>query len=153
MGIQNVLGAHLMLYSQITDHIRRRGELLLSGQFDQLVKDIVFPLPVFFPTIRLVIQSPDHARLIFSRLRSAFLDQGVVALRPRVSAVDLPRAGRFRAWIDWHEIALPVGANRVSQAVYYCRTSALGPRIEMVNYTHVSTPELNQQVTALALSA
>ena len=70
-----------------------------------------------------------------------------------VAMIDLPRAGRFRVWVDWQEIAFPAEASRISQAVYYCRHTALGLRTEMLNYTFLSMPELNGQFEALALSA
>ncbi len=142
-----------MLYSQISKHLRDRAELLMTGQFDRMVADYLFPLPVFLHSSRLVIASPDHAVQVFSHLRDALQDRGVVALRPKVSAIDLPRTGRFRVWVDWQEIAFPAEGTRVSQAVYYCRATELGLQTEMVNYTHLSMPELNQQFAAIALSA
>lgn len=142
-----------MQYSQITSHLRQRAELLLSGQIDRMILDFVYPLPVFLQSSRLLITSPDQARLIFGHLRTALVERGVVMLRPKVSAIDLPRAGRFRVWVDWQEIAFPAEASRMSQAIYYCRTTDLGLQTEMLNYTHLSMPELNQQFQALALSA
>jgi hypothetical protein len=142
-----------MQYSQISAQLRNRAELLLSGQFDQLAASYLFPLPVFLQDSRLVIRSPDHACVIFSHLRAALQERGVVSLRPMISAVDLPRAGRFRAWVNWQELAFPAEATRVSQVVYYCRETSLGLQTEMVNYTHLSMPELNQRFVALALSA
>lgn len=142
-----------MQYSQITSHLRQRAELLLSVQIDRMILDFVYPLPVFLQSSRLLITSPDQARLIFGHLRTALVERGVVMLRPKVSAIDLPRAGRFRVWVDWQEIAFPAEASRMSQAIYYCRTTDLGLQTEMLNYTHLSMPELNQQFQALALSA
>lgn len=142
-----------MLYSQVSSLLRQRGELLLSGQIDRLVADFVYPLPVFLKTTQLVITSPDQAWVIFDHLRQAYVDRGVVMLLPKVSAIDLPRAGRFRVWVDWQEIAFPAEATRMSQAIYYCRATALGLRTEMLNYTHLSMPELNPQFEALALTA
>lgn len=142
-----------MQYSQITSHLRQRAELLLSGQIDRMILDFVYPLPVFLQSSRLLITSPDQARLIFGHLRTALVERGVVMLRPKVSAIDLPRAGRFRVWVDWQEIAFPAEASRMTQAIYYCRTTDLGLQTEMLNYTHLSMPELNQQFQALALSA
>jgi hypothetical protein len=142
-----------MLYSQVTSQLRHRGELLLSGQIDEMIADFTYPLPVFMPSTRLLVSSPQHARLIFGHLRAALIERGVVSLRPSISAIDLPRAGRFRVWVDWQEIAFPAEATRISQAVYYCRATELGLRTEMLNYTHLSMPELNQQFQALALSA
>lgn len=142
-----------MLYSHVTTHLRDRAEWLMSGTFDRMVADYLYPLPIFLHSSRLVIQSPEHAMMVFAHLRNALVERGVAALRPKVSAIDLPRAGRFRVWVDWQEIAFPPEATRISQAVYYCRATDLGLQTEMVNYTHLSMPELNQQFAALALSA
>ena len=142
-----------MLYSHVTTHLRYRAEWLMSGTFDRMVADYLYPLPIFLHSSRLVIQSPEHAMMVFAHLRNALVERGVAALRPKVSAIDLPRAGRFRVWVDWQEIAFPPEATRISQAVYYCRATDLGLQTEMVNYTHLSMPELNQQFAALALSA
>jgi len=142
-----------MLYSQITAHLQTKGELLLSAQFDRLMDSYVFPLPIFLHTSRLVVSAPDQACTVFEHLREALVGRGVVALRPKVSAIDLPRAGRFRVWVDWQEIAFPVEATRVSQAVYYCRDTGIGLQTEMVSYTRLSMPELDRQFAALALSA
>jgi hypothetical protein len=142
-----------MLFSQISTLLRIRGELLISGQIDRMINDYIFPLPVFLHSSRLVIQTPDHAWMVFSHLRSALVERGVVALQPKISAVDLPRAGRFRVWVDWQEIAFPPEETRISQAVYYVRQTEFCLQTEMVNYTHLSMPELNRQFAALALSA
>lgn len=142
-----------MLFSQVSSHLRARGELLLSGQIDQMIANYIFPLPVFLHASRLVVHTPDHACMVFSHLRAMLQERGVVALRPKVSAIDLPRAGRFRVWVDWQEIAVPAEATRISQAVYYFRQTHLGLQTEMVNYTHLSMPELDRQFAALALSA
>lgn len=142
-----------MLYSQVLTHFQRNGALLLSGQFDRLAASYHYPLPMFLHSSRLVLHTPDQASTVFQHLREALVGRGVVALRPKVSAIDLPRAGRFRVWVDWQEIVFPAEATRISQAVYYCRDTGIGLQTEMVNYTHLSMPELDRQFAALALSA
>lgn len=142
-----------MLFSQVSKHLQSRAEMLLSGQLDRMAADYVFPLPIFLHRSRLVLHTPEHALLVFAHLRAALVERGVVRLKPGISAIDLPRAGRFRVWVDWQEIASPADATRISQAVYYCRQTDLGLRTEMLNYTHLSMPELNHQFAALALSA
>ena len=141
------------MHSQIAAQLCIRGEQLLAGQFDPLLDGYHYPLPVFLPTLRMVLQGPDAARCALALLRHALIDRGVVSLCPLVTAIELPRAGRFRLWVDWQERGLPGTESRTSSAIYYCRATALGPRIEMVNYTHLSMPDLHQQFEALALSA
>ena len=141
------------MYSQATSHFRSRGEHLLAGRIDELLQSYIFPLPVFLPEQRMVLNGPEEAVLVFAILRRSLLLGGVVALQPKISAVELPRGGRYRLWVDWQELVMPSGEMRVSQAVYYCRTTELGPRVEMVNYTRLSMPELHHEFEALALSA
>jgi hypothetical protein len=142
-----------MEYSNLTAQLRTRGELLLCGQIEELVSAYIYPLPVYLQSRCLVMHSPLDAFLVFDTLRAALLQRGVVSLRPQISAVELPRGGRFRVWVDWHELAYPVEETRKSSVIYYCRETSLGPRVEMINYTLMSMPELNQQFAELALTA
>ena len=64
-----------MRYSQISKHLRQRGELLLSGQIDRLSADFIYPLPLFMQSSQLVITSPNHAWMIFDHLRTALVEQ------------------------------------------------------------------------------
>ncbi|WP_128513938.1 hypothetical protein [Tabrizicola thermarum] len=142
-----------MEYSELTAQLRSRGELLLSGQIEELVASYIYPLPIYLQSRCMVLNTPFDAYLVFDFLRTALLERGVVSLRPQVNAVELPRGGRFRVWIDWHELAYPVEETRKSSVIYYCRQTSLGPRAEMVDYTLMSMPELDQQFAALAMSA
>lgn len=142
-----------MEYSNLTAVLRSRGEFLLCGRIEELVASYVYPLPVYMQSRCMILHSPLDAYLVFSMLRKALLERGVVSLRPQVNAVELPRGGRFRVWADWHELAFPVEETRKSSVIYYCRESEFGPQVEMINYTLMSMPELNQQFAALALTA
>lgn len=153
MLLQTVLRHAFAMYSQAASHFRRRGEHLLAGRIDELLGSYVFPLPVFLPQQRMLLTGPEEAVLVFAVLRRSLLRGGVVALQPKIRAVELPRNGRYRLWVDWQELVMPSGEMRVSQAIYYCRTTDLGPRVEMVNYTRLSMPDLHQEFEALALSA
>lgn len=144
------------MHSQIAAQLLLRGDLLLAGRIGDLLDCYnIYPLPVFLPTGRLLLAGPNEARVALSLLRHALLQGGVVALRPQVRAVELPRAGRFRVWVDWHELPQGAGPVRESSAIYYCRSNGPGPGLqtEMVNYTRLSMPDLAHQFEALALSA
>lgn len=142
-----------MLYSQISTQLRQRGELLLSGQIDALVASYLFPLPVFLQSNLMILHRPEDAGAVLAVLRDALIGRSVVALRPQIKAVDLPRAGRFRVWVDWHELAIPAEGTHMSSAIYYCRQTEAGIRFEMVNYTRQSMPDLDPQFSEIARSA
>ena len=141
------------MHSLIAAKLRSRADQLLQGRIDALLDGYIFPLPVFTPDRRMLLSSPEQATVVLTLLRNRLLRSGVVALQPQVRAVELPRAGRFRIWVDWQERIMPADETRLSTAIYYLRVTDLGPRIEMVNYTHLSTPELSEEFEALALSA
>jgi hypothetical protein len=141
------------MFCRVQTHLRNRADLLMSGQLSRLVNDYSFPLPVHLTDSRVILRTAEEAQAMLSVLRMALLARGVVALRPRVTAVDLPHRGRFRAWVDWEEQAVPGEETRVSSAIYYFQVGALGLRTEMIVYTRLSMPELNPQFAALALSA
>lgn len=153
MLIQIALKGVSVLYSEVSAQFHNRGDLLLSGQFDALLSSYVFPLPVFLPLHRMILRSPEGVRAILGLVRGALIDRGVVAVRPQINAIDLPRAGRFRVWVDWHELAIPAAGTSISSAIYYCRQTESGLQVEMMNYTRQSMPELSTKFSAIALSA
>ena len=139
-----------VLYSQVIAQMRRRADLFLANRLDDLVKDYAFPLPIDLLSTRVIARSPAEVRAMLALQRNSMAERGVIALEPEVTAVDLPRGGRFRVWVDWHEITpLPEGA-RLSSAVYYCSMAGADLKIEMVDYIRLSTPELQPQFVALA---
>jgi hypothetical protein len=153
MLLQTALKGVSVLYSEVSAYLCSRGELLLSGQIDEMITGYHFPLPVFLQTKRMILHSSDEVRSILCFLREALLARGVVALRPQINAIDLPRNGRFRLWVDWHELAIPAQGTSISSVIYYCRQTGSGVQVEMANYTRQSMPELSSQLTAFAMSA
>lgn len=142
-----------MAVSYLTAHLAQRGEMLLSGQIDALLATYAFPLPVLMEERLLLIRCHDQARAILDQAREFLADRGVAHMRPKVTAVELPRASRYRVWVDWHQVAVASDASLLMQAIYYCRDTADGLRIEMVNCTRLASPGLNRQIEALALTA
>jgi hypothetical protein len=142
-----------MQYSQVHAFMTQRGDAMLAGQFDQLAATYSYPLPVFLGEQRLVVSKAETASAMLCLQRLSMIQRQVVALRPRVTAVDLPRGGKFRVWVDWLELAIPADGTRASSAIYFCSTDGSAPRIEMVNYTRLSTPELQPQFVAMAMAS
>jgi hypothetical protein len=151
--IQNVLGTPEVLYSHVCAFMANRAEQMLSGQLEALAESYAFPLPVYLKDQPLVVTSPDRACAMLCLQRLSMIQRQVVAVRPTVLAVDLPRNGRFRVWVDWLEVTISAEGTRRSSAIYYCSDHQSEIKIEMVTYTLLSTPELRPQFAAIALSA
>lgn len=141
------------MFSQVTAQLRDRAERLLLGDYATVVSDYLFPLPVYLDGRRVIVRNAHEAVSMLRLQRAAYLTRGVVSVQPQISAIDLPHNGRFRVWVDWYEMALPVEGTRMSQVVYYCEAGAQGCRFAMVNYTRMSMPELQPEFIALALTA
>jgi hypothetical protein len=141
------------MFSEVASRLRNRASWLMAEQYDRILADYCFPLPVHLDTSRVIVRNPDEAAAMLRLQRTAFLERGVVALTPCVTAMDLPRGGRFRIWVDWHELTVSEQGPLQSKVIYYCRQVPGGFRIEMVDYTRLSMPELHTQFAALALSA
>jgi hypothetical protein len=141
------------MFSQVTAYFMRRSDLLLAGDYDKIAAQYIYPLPMYLGCSRVIVRNADEMTSMLCLLRSAYLQRGVITTLPHLTALDLPRSGSFRAWVDWQELALPAEHTRVSSAIYYCRTTATGLKVEMVEYTKMSMPELNPHFAALALSA
>lgn len=131
-----------------------RADQLMSGRMDELVQHYRYPLPLHMVRTRIILRDAGEARAVFGLLRQSLVDRGVIALIPRVAAVDLPSARRrFRLWVDWQERTRTGEGCRHSSAIYYCAATPSGFQTEMIQYTRQSMPELTPHFAALALSA
>jgi hypothetical protein len=153
MLVQTGLMVAAVTYSQIIAEMRRRADGLLAGNLDELVKDYGFPLPLDLLSTRVIVRSAQEGRAMLALQRKVMLERGVTELRPDVTAVDLPRAGRFRVWVDWHELSPGPDGGRISSAVYFCSVEDGALRIQMIQYLRLSMPEMKPQFAALALTA
>lgn len=141
------------MFSQMTAHLRQRADDLWNGRFDALAAQYLYPLPAFLAGTRMIVRNPREAASMLALQRAAYMERGVLAIHPKVVAMDLPRGNRFRAWVDWEELALPVEQTRVCSVLYYMGIVPDGFRIEMVDYVTLTMPELTSHYAAVALSA
>jgi hypothetical protein len=141
------------MFSEVHAQLTRRADLLMAGRVGDLLADYHYPLPLFLLTDRVIIRSVEEVIPVLHLVRDELLARGVIRLVPTVSALDIPRAGRFRAWVTWHEIAADPTENRTSDVIYFCKKTPHGMRMEMVCYTRLSMPDLSPKFADLALSA
>jgi hypothetical protein len=118
-----------------------------AGDLLSMTEDFVFPLPVQVQEKLALIHRPADMVALFECCRAAIAPQGLKPSHPRIIAMDLPRKGRFRLWVDWSCHAFPTPDQVHTKNIYYC--SFIGSRIqvEMVQYLHIAAEG------SLALSA
>lgn len=141
------------MFALIKSNLDSRGRSLMAGQYHTISCDFAYPLAAFLESRQVIVRSAGDLLPVLQRLRDELHIRRIVRLSPEISALELPRSGRFRAWVRWHEISADGSQDRVSDVVYYCRTSGDQFRTEMMNYTRLSMPELRDTFARLTVNA
>jgi hypothetical protein len=148
-----ILKGQQVQFSQISALMRRRSDLLLSGETTLLAGAFSYPLPVFLRSGRIVVQDKDDAGTLLNLVRNSLADRALARITPTVRAVDIPRGGRFRAWVDWQGRG-PQGLDTpLGSMICYLAPGQSGPRIEMISCPRLSMPDLVPRLAALARCA
>ncbi|MFN3592951.1 MAG: hypothetical protein ACK4TG_12300, partial [Thermaurantiacus sp.] len=77
----------------------------MAGRLDDLAAEYSYPLPLHLGQKRVIVRSAAEGAAMLSVLRSALVERGVEHVQPQVRAMDIPRAGRLRVWLDWLELS------------------------------------------------
>ncbi|HMS94539.1 MAG TPA: hypothetical protein PKA03_04865 [Tabrizicola sp.] len=142
-----------MLQSQILAHFQEQADRLVSGQLDGMGAMFALPLPIHFPSGMTIVLDPDAGQGILRQMSQELQKRGTVAARPEITAVELPKQGRFRVWIDWKETNAAGVEVTGSSILYFCRKVPTGLQTEMIQYLHVLAPGMVTDETRIARSA
>ncbi|NJM81853.1 MAG: hypothetical protein HC844_04540 [Tabrizicola sp.] len=141
------------MFADVKAELMKRAALLIDGDLPALAGRYAYPLAAFLGASRVIVNTRDEMIAILELLRSELLRRKVYQILPDITAIDLPRGGRMRAWVRWHEVSTIREENRISKVTYYCTLTPAGIRTDMLQYTELSMPELHGALEALALSA
>ena len=128
------------MFREIEKTMQRRADLLASGRLGELVEDYVYPLVMYFGDQRKVVAGPGEMVGIFKELQQDHQTRGVTHLVAKVTAMDLPHHGRFRAWVIYQEEGGDPWNQSRSDVVHYCRKTDHGIMTEMVEYHRCGIP-------------
>jgi plasmid stabilization system protein ParE len=132
-GILQRMGTIKRLTSMVSELIRD----FHSGQFARIVAHYDFPLALHLEDRLVLLPQPaDLERYLVDFLAAARAAK-IVSTEARVLAVDLPRRGRFRAWVHYNHLDATGGIVAQSERTFFCRD--LGNRIvvEMLELTRL----------------
>ena len=133
------------MFQKIEKAMQHRADLLASGQIGELVKHYLYPLVLYLGEQQKVVDGPDEMVGIFKELQQDHQSRGVTHLVAEVAAMDLPRQGRFRAWVSYHEKGVDLSNLSRRDVVHYCRGTEQGILTEMVEYDHCAIPQIWQK--------
>lgn len=136
------------MYRSITAHLQLRSDLLLSGRYEELSRHYLLPQAIYLTDSPWVLRHTADAVTAMTRLHQMLRDRNVQRRVPKVTALQLPREGRFRAWVRWFEYAADPALNRTSEIVYYFRETPAGLKSEMLEFKEMKLPEFRQILPA-----
>ena len=105
-----------------------------------------FPCPMEVDGQLVVMRSPEVFEIYLAERRRAALSQGLTAMTPRISAIEMPRQGRFRVWLRW---TLHYGDHAVEEdhGMVYFIAAGLNGRltIEMMDVVQIAVSQAAAQ--------
>ena len=126
------------MYAQATSLVTRLAEMFNGRDVRAIADCFVFPLPVQVQDDLIVFHTAERMTEALLFYRANNVQQGLSPSVPRIAAIDLPRNGRFRLWVDWNYPETPGMQTQKTQNIYYCSASGGHIVIEMVQYLRVA---------------
>lgn len=130
------------MFQNVQDQLQRRADALLSDCHEALIPEYLLPLALYLEEDLVVLTSPREVAAAAGRLRELLRTQAVHHCRVTVTAVELPRNGRFRVWGTWQPVSSDPDDSRRAEVVYYMRQTAEGMRSEMMHVVNSGSTEL-----------
>ena len=119
------------MYNSVGNLMEWRAGLIMSGRFEDLAREHLYPMPIYVGPERHTFSTPQTMEETYRDIRKRLVSAGVEKLTTRVTAVEVPRRGRFRVWVDWFALRKGEGPNCVALSVEYMRATQNGLRTEM----------------------
>lgn len=129
-----------LMFQKVQDHLHWRSGMLFKGRYDELASTYLLPHVVYLENR--ILAQPRIADVIrfLAHLHAQSLARKVTACTIRLTAVEVPRAGRFRAWVQIADVIGGDTGETPTEAVYYFHQTAQGFRTEMMDFTRLAIP-------------
>lgn len=130
------------MYGKVSALMQWRSDLLFAGRYEDLAQEYRLPLVLYLKERPMVIHDTDQLVAVMAQLQASRRQRGIASVRSEVTAMDLPRNGRFRVWVRHHEIDVKGRVVTQSDSVQYCCETVQGIKGVMVEFGRCSIPEI-----------
>lgn len=130
------------MYAKLARYMQWRVDLLTADRFEDLSREYLFPFVMYQGDQQIVLSSPEQLVQTFAQLRAEQRQRGVTRMEAGVTAVDLPRHGRFRVWLDYTDLDAEGRVLAQSDVILYCRDTPDGLKSEMAEFGRCSLPAI-----------
>jgi hypothetical protein len=114
--------------------IARLGDLFMAGRLNEVTELWSFPCPVEVGGELRVMRDAEELLGFFQRRLDRAKAAGLIALVPRVIAIEMPRKHRFRVWFRWVYHYADREQEEEHSSVFYLHRKPLGNlSIEMMD--------------------
>lgn len=130
------------MFDRIQNHFQFQADQILTGQLKEVCRLYSYPMVIYLNALPVVVP---NAATIFDRMtemQAVMQSRGLHAYQSIVTAVQMPRKGRFRVWITSEQKYREAPLKRRSSMIHYMRDSVHGLQTEMIHVMSVSPQDV-----------
>lgn len=125
---------------RVSDFFAVVAQGLISGRLEETLALHRFPFPLHIEDEQHVMWREADLRGFLLDRRSRLLGRGVVRVAAQVAGIEVPRNGRFRAWVRWLYFTSSRMTEEDSASIFYLRREASGRiEAEMCHFLSLAT--------------
>jgi hypothetical protein len=131
----------------------RHATMYTVGCFAEATRYYSFPLAVHVREDLLVTPTCAEFEQLLRRMVDGYKASGVRQVTWKISAIDLPRDGRFRVWTSWDHLQADRVHPDACQVAQYCRFQNNRLTVEMIHFLDSQIGPATSDPAALLRSA
>lgn len=124
-----------------------------SGHFERIVAHYDFPLALHLEGRLVLMSRPADLEQYLVCFRAAAEAARQVRIEPHVIAVEIPRRGRFRAWVRYAHHDAQGNLIAQSERTFFCRDKGDRILVEMLELTRLPVDTLRDWQPEMRLTA
>lgn len=113
-----------------------------SGRFERIVAHYDFPLALHLEDRLVLLSRPADLEQYLICFKAAAMAAQQASIVPHVTAVELPRRGRFRAWVHYAHHDAQGNLIAQSERTFFCRDKGERILVEMLELTRLPVDTL-----------
>jgi hypothetical protein len=132
----------LHMYARASDMLETIARHYNAGDMVSACASFRFHLPVQIIDKMILFRSAAELAQGLREFQRLNKKMGLGHAVPRVRAIEIPRQGRFRLWVDWCYASGSSGETTGSQVIYYCVMQNETLHIDMANYVSTRAAQM-----------
>lgn len=137
-GVPTLMGTLERLTNLVSELVRD----FQSGQFAKIVAHYDFPLALHLENRLVLLSRPADLERYLIDFKAVAQAADFASIASRITAVELPRRGRFRAWVQYTHFNSAGQVVAQSERTFFCRDKGDRILVEMLELTRLPVESL-----------